>query len=249
MKQGSLRPARKELEDLIPYDAKEVKTDMRLAANESPLNMPEELKERIANHLGQFQFNRYPDATAPRLRALIAEANGLDPDNVLIGNGGDELLMNMFLTWGGVGRKFMDFPPTFSMYENYAKITGTEVVSIPRDENFEIDQEATRNSGKPQQPFGESDRRSVPPRTSGLHRCARLHRRGILRVLAHHGTPLSRQVSQPGDPADLLESVFACRIACRVYLGRYAGDQGVSQGASTVFGERFLPMGGAGRIS
>ncbi|MBK5211648.1 MAG: histidinol-phosphate transaminase [Coriobacteriia bacterium] len=144
VKQGSLRPARKELEGLIPYDAKEVKADMLLSANENPLNLPKELQERIANHLDQFQFNRYPDGTAPRLRALIAEANGLDSDNVLIGNGGDELLMNMFLTWGGVGRKFMNFPPTFSMYENYAKITGTEVVSIPRDENFEIDQEATR---------------------------------------------------------------------------------------------------------
>lgn len=138
----ALRAARSELDTLIPYDAKEVKADIIMSANENPYNMPRELQERISSHLNRFAFNRYPDATAPRLRKLIAEANGLDIDNVLIANGGDEIIMNLFLTWGGKGRKFMNFPPTFAMYENDAQVTGTEVISIPRRSDFKLDQDA-----------------------------------------------------------------------------------------------------------
>ena len=76
------------------------------------------------------------------LRDLIAEANGLSRENVLLGNGGDELLFNLALTWGGPGRTFLNVPPTFSVYEANARLTGTKVVNIPRKENFDIDEEA-----------------------------------------------------------------------------------------------------------
>lgn len=143
MKTGKLRPPRPSLTGLIPYDAKEVDAEILLASNENPLDMPIELKNRIAEHLVEFNFNRYPDPTAPRLCKMIAKANGLEPENVIIGNGGDELIMNMFLTWGGPGRTFLNFPPTFSMYETDARVTETNIVSIPRREDFSIDEEAT----------------------------------------------------------------------------------------------------------
>ena len=76
------------------------------------------------------------------LRDLIAEANGLSRENVLLGNGGDELLFNLALTWGGPGRTFLNVPPTFSVYEANARLTGTKVVNVPRKENFDIDEEA-----------------------------------------------------------------------------------------------------------
>lgn len=141
MDNSSLRPAREALETLVPYDAKEIKADILLASNENPLNMPADVMERIKDHLHQFQFNRYPDATAPRLCEMIAKANGLEPECVIIGNGGDEIIMNLFLTWASCGRKALSFPPTFAMYEKDAAITQTELIEIPRDENFNIMEE------------------------------------------------------------------------------------------------------------
>ncbi len=73
---------------------------------------------------------------------MIAEANGLDRDCVLVGNGGDELLFDMALAWGGPGRKFLNMPPTFSVYQNNAELTNTEVVDIPRRADYTIDEEA-----------------------------------------------------------------------------------------------------------
>ncbi len=137
-----VRPARPELEDLTPYDAKEIKAEVVLASNENPLNLPSEMIARISSRILEFPFNRYPEPMAPELRSLIAEANGLDDENVLVGNGGDELIFDTLLAWGGPGRKVLDMPPTFSMYGIDAKTTGTEIVTVPRLADFSIDQSA-----------------------------------------------------------------------------------------------------------
>jgi histidinol-phosphate aminotransferase len=137
-----IRPTRPELDDLTPYDAKEVKADIVLASNEHPSNLPGEIVTKLKSRLAEFKFNRYPDPTAHELRRLIAEANGLEPENVLVGNGGDELIFDMILAWGGPGRKLLDMPPTFSMYGIDAQVTGTEVIRIPRLADFSVDEEA-----------------------------------------------------------------------------------------------------------
>lgn len=137
------RPSRPQLEDLTPYDAKEIKAEVVLASNENPSNLPGEILAKLSARLPEFRFNRYPDPTAHELRHLIADANGLEPENVLIGNGGDELIFHMLLAWGGPGRTLLDLPPTFSMYGIDAQVTGTEVVGIPRlAADFSVDQKA-----------------------------------------------------------------------------------------------------------
>jgi histidinol-phosphate aminotransferase len=137
-----VRPSRPELEYRVPYDAKDIKAEVMLAANEHPSNLPGEIVEKISGRLREFRFNRYPDPMATRLRELIAEANGLEPHNVLIGNGGDELIFDLLLAWGGPGRTLLDCPPTFAMYGIDAQVTGTELVRVPRGADFEVDADA-----------------------------------------------------------------------------------------------------------
>ena len=140
---GSLRPPRPELADLTPYDAREPKVDINLAANENPANLPHELLSQIADRLHEFPFNRYPDPMSSKLRDQIAEANGLDPANVLVGNGGDELIFDLMLAWGGPGRALLTMPPTFAMYEIDARLTDTTIVEVPRRANdFSVDEAA-----------------------------------------------------------------------------------------------------------
>ena len=140
---GAVKPPRADLADLNPYDAREPHVDINLAANENPANLPHELVASMAERLPQFAFNRYPDPMASKLRAQIAEANGLEPGNVLVGNGGDELIFDLLLAWGGPGRKMLNLPPTFAMYDIDARLTGTEVVDVPRLADHSIDERAT----------------------------------------------------------------------------------------------------------
>lgn len=139
---GKLRPSRPELESLVPYDAKDVRAEVVLASNEHPANLPSELLEKISDRVARFPFNRYPSPTATELRQLIAQANGLEPGNVLVGNGGDELIFDLLLAWGGPGRAMLDLPPTFAMYAIDAQVTGTELVSMPRGADFAVDGDA-----------------------------------------------------------------------------------------------------------
>lgn len=138
----SFRPPRRELDGLSPYAAKTAKADTDLSSNEHPQNVPGELMERIKDRMDRTAFNRYPDPMANELRELIAQANGLEPRNILVGNGGDELLFDLMLAWGGPGRRFLNLPPTFAMYEIDAHTTGTVLESVPRGEDFALDEKA-----------------------------------------------------------------------------------------------------------
>jgi hypothetical protein len=43
-----VRPSRPELEYLVPYDAKDIKAEVMLAANEHPSSLPGEIVEKIS---------------------------------------------------------------------------------------------------------------------------------------------------------------------------------------------------------
>ena len=137
-----VREAAPQLAGLVPYDPKYLPASAYLSANENPRDVDAEVREFIARAVARVPFNRYPDPLAGGLRDLIAEANGLDRSCVLLGNGGDELLFDLALAWGGPGRTCLNFPPTFSVYAANARLTNTTVVDIARRDDFSIDEEA-----------------------------------------------------------------------------------------------------------
>ena len=119
----------------------------------------------MGRKLAQVEINRYPDATCSRLRGLLADMWGVGARNVVVGNGGDELIFNLLLAFGGPGRVLVSCPPTFSAYALYAKLTMTPVRDVVRPEGFDIDErgliEAARDAAivvitSPQQPDGQS---------------------------------------------------------------------------------------------
>lgn len=139
---NSVRQSAPQLQGLVPYDPKYLPARAYLSANENPRDVETEIRQKIISAIRKVPLNRYPDPLANDLRDMIAEANGLDRDQVLLGNGGDELLFNIALAWGGPGRKFLNLPPTFSVYAANARLTGTEVVDVPRLADYSIDEEA-----------------------------------------------------------------------------------------------------------
>lgn len=139
---NNVRPSCERLDGLSPYDPKYLPATCLLSANENSQDVPVEVRREITRRLKDMSFNRYPDPLANSLRDKIAYANGLERECVLVGNGGDELLFNMALAWGGTGRTFLNMPPTFSVYEQNARLTGTDIVSIPRRADYAIDEEA-----------------------------------------------------------------------------------------------------------
>ena len=86
---------RPSLLDIAPYvpgdsDVAGVEKVFKLASNESPLGPSPAAVEAIRR--AATEVTVYPDGTAGELRAAIAERHGLNPDNIVCGNGSDELL-------------------------------------------------------------------------------------------------------------------------------------------------------------
>ena len=132
----TVRPGAPSLADLTPYDPKYLPARVYLNANESPYGLPEPVIGELVDALSGQMLHRYPDPLAKGLRARVAEIHGVDEDNVLLGNGGDELLFDIMLAYGGKGRKLLTAPPSFSSYELDACLTATTLVEIPRVERL-----------------------------------------------------------------------------------------------------------------
>lgn len=113
---------------LRAYHAEEIPCRIKLDANESPYG------RRV---LKTVKTNKYPDPEAKELRNLVARELGVRPDSVLHGNGSDEIIYNMIMTFGGP----VMYPlPTFSMYGIISQALGEKKIEIPLDADFDLDE-------------------------------------------------------------------------------------------------------------
>lgn len=133
---------RSDLVNLEPYDPDMREVEVMLSANENSYGLPEQIRDEMARRMAQVPAHRYPEATSPRLRLLLAGLWGVAPQSVAVGNGGDELIFNLLLAFGGPERTAVVCPPTFSAYALYAQLTGTNVVNVRRTDDFSLDEGA-----------------------------------------------------------------------------------------------------------
>ncbi|ASJ12731.1 histidinol-phosphate transaminase [Thermococcus thioreducens] len=123
-----------------PYRVVEEDYPIRLDKNESPYDLPGWVKEEIFEELRELSFNRYPHITSMPAREAVASFYGLSPENVAVGNGGDELIGYLVRLFEG--DYVVTTPPTFGMYSFYAKLEKVPVVEVPLREDFTIDGDA-----------------------------------------------------------------------------------------------------------
>jgi histidinol-phosphate aminotransferase len=125
------RLVKKEVESLRAYQAKEIPCRVKLDANESPYGFADALKA-----VKKIETNRYPDPEAKTLKAVLAKDLGVKPQNLLQGNGSDELIYYLITTFGGP----VLYPvPTFSMYGIISQALGEKKKEVPLDRDFDID--------------------------------------------------------------------------------------------------------------
>lgn len=121
------------------YHSPQLDVEVRLNTNESPIPPPAGFTERLAAALSSVRWNRYPDRTYSDLRAVLAKHHGVDPAQVFVANGSNEVLQTLCLAYGGVGRVVAVFEPTYALHSHIARITGTKVAVGERTSNFALD--------------------------------------------------------------------------------------------------------------
>jgi histidinol-phosphate aminotransferase len=103
---------------------------IRLGSNENPLGIPDSARDAIIGALAE--GHRYPRLNGA-VAARIAELNGVQPHNVVLGNGSSEILQITVqaVSVGGGRARVIIADPTFEQVERYAAAMGAEVVKVP----------------------------------------------------------------------------------------------------------------------
>ncbi len=112
----------KKLQDLAPYDPTTQEFEVVLDANESFLQPEGALRDAIDRALHAVALNRYPDPTARALCAAAARYYGVAPEQVVAGNGSDELISILLSSFLDRGDTVAIANPDFSMYAFYAHL-------------------------------------------------------------------------------------------------------------------------------
>lgn len=129
---------RNNVRSLIPYssarDEFTGKEGVFLDANENPF--PSEV-------------NRYPDPQQRELKRKLAELRGLQQDQMIIGNGSDEILDLVYRAFCEPGEDFVvTIKPSYGMYKVLANINNVKLSEVPLDKNFDLDVESILSVAK-----------------------------------------------------------------------------------------------------
>ena len=112
---------------------------VKLSSNENPLGPSPRALEAISAWAGE--IHTYPDGLASELRAALAEQAGVAPENIIVGNGSDEVLVITAATFLNPGERAVIPAHTFSQYEFASRLYDGEPVFAPmRDGRILLDE-------------------------------------------------------------------------------------------------------------
>jgi histidinol-phosphate aminotransferase len=110
---------------------------VKLNTNENPYPPSPKVVEALAA-IRPEQLRRYPDPMGNAFRAVAAEINGVEPDNIMCCNGGDELLAMALRAFCDKQRPVAYPVPTYSLYPVLANLQNCPAIEVPFDSEFNL---------------------------------------------------------------------------------------------------------------
>ena len=127
---------RPQVRKLAAYHVDETPVRIKLDAMENPFPLPVAMRREIAAVVRDAKINLYPDPSAKKLKKAIASMWRMNPEQMILGNGSDELIQAIILAFGG---PVLVPVPTFAMYEITSRALAQDVVTVPLNEDFDLD--------------------------------------------------------------------------------------------------------------
>ncbi len=125
-----------------PYSAKHMDVAwenpgiVRMMSNENLLPPSEKVLQAVMQ--AARQSNLYP-GSGPELRRKLGALNGLEADNVVLGDGSTDVINFVINTFVAPGEEVVISVPTFPMYESRVRIAGGVPVLVPMTPSFDWD--------------------------------------------------------------------------------------------------------------
>lgn len=116
-----------------------LKEVIKLASNENSLGPSPKAIAAIKKNLRN--LNRYPDASCYYLKQKLAGKLGLEPSNLIIGNGSDEIITMALRAFLNEGEEVIIADTTFLIYKIASQIANAKITVIPM-KDFKYDLKA-----------------------------------------------------------------------------------------------------------
>ena len=141
-----IRPLVQHLHAYVPGEQPRIKGLIKLNTNENPYPPSPKVFAAVKSAVDE-RFRLYPNPTAEKLRARLARRHGCRPENIIIGNGSDELLalaVRAFVEPASGSRDrsarslVQMFTPSYSLYPVLADIHGAAKNTVPLHPDFSL---------------------------------------------------------------------------------------------------------------
>ncbi len=117
---------------------------IKMASNENPMGSSPLAVKAIQEKVDQMHI--YPDGNAYYLKNALSAKLGVSPDQLVFGNGSDELISFLTLAYINPGDEAIMTKPSFSEYVFAMRLMGGEIRKVPLKEgSFEFDLEGILN--------------------------------------------------------------------------------------------------------
>ncbi len=150
-----IRPLVRELHPYVPGEQPKIKGLIKLNTNENPYPPSQRVLSAIRKATDG-RLRLYPNPTAQALREKLAKLHRCKPENIIVGNGSDELLamavrcfVQPVYPWTRRTRTLVQFfEPSYSLYPVLADIHGAESNPVPLRADFSFPSIAELKGGK-----------------------------------------------------------------------------------------------------
>ena len=125
----------KELAPYVPGEQPQTQGWVKLNTNENPYPASPKIAESIQEQIDLLRL--YPEPTSQALRSAIAKQFDLSSDQVIIGNGSDNILDMISRSFVGLGQAGHTIP-SYSLYPVVVALSGGDLLNIPFEESMEL---------------------------------------------------------------------------------------------------------------
>ncbi len=122
----------------IGLDLKEI---IKIDANENVFIEPSWMQEQLIKCSRKFSLTRYPDPLYIEARKALADFFDLDSEEIIVGNGSDDVFMTIFHTFIDNQNEVLVAEPTFSMYKFFTDILGAKYKFTLLNDDFSLNVE------------------------------------------------------------------------------------------------------------
>lgn len=129
-------PAYASLEAYVPGEQPRDMQYIKLNTNESPYPPAPSVCSALEGEIIP-DLRLYSDPTCRRLKQKLAQHYCVEPENIFLTNGSDDILNFAFMAYGHQGVAFADI--TYGFYSVFAQLHGIEATIIPLTDDFHLD--------------------------------------------------------------------------------------------------------------